>query len=132
YSDTDRYSERREFLFDVSQENINPDPEGPPILLPIEVLQAIGLRQPGQVLNAATYNGFRVSLIDTAEGDPAFGAALRVHGGYGQVQWRPLDALTLQAGVRFEDAVQSVTPVGVLNAATPVSKTNEYWLPGAT
>ena len=132
FSDTDRHSQRREFLFDVSQENINPDPEGPPILLPFEVLQAIGLRQPGQVLNAATYNGFRVSLIDTAEGDPAFDAALRIHAGYGQLQWRPLDTLSIQAGVRYEDAVQSVTPLGALNTATAVSKANEYWLPGAT
>src|SRR5690606_8991436 len=132
YSDTDRNSQRREFLFDVSQDNINPDPDGPPILLPFEVLQAIGLRQPAQVLNAATYNGFRVSLIDPDGGDPAFDAARRVHGVYVLVQWRPLDTLSVQAGVRYEDGVQSVTPLGALNTATPVSKSNEYWLPGAT
>src|SRR5690606_31682546 len=55
-----------------------------------------------------------------------------VHGVYGQVQWRPLDTLSVQAGVRYEDGVQSVTPLGALNTAMPVSKSNEYWLPGAT
>jgi outer membrane receptor protein involved in Fe transport len=84
------------------------------------------------LLNSATYNMFDVGLIDQNVFDPAFEAALTVHGAYGQVQWVPTDTLTVQGGVRYETADQSTTPVGALNTGAPVSKSNDDWLPGAT
>ncbi len=141
YSDTDRYSERRAFSFDV---DVDPafyvtDPEVEGNGFPAngltslqQILEIAGLRSAPLLLNAATYNLFDVGLIDQNALDPAFGAELTIHGAYGQFQWVPLDTLTIQGGVRYEDATQSTTPIGALNTGTPVSKSDDYWLPGAT
>jgi len=141
YTDTDRYSERRGFQFDVDVDPdfyvTDPDTQGsgfPPNGLNSlsQVLSIVGLRSPDLILNGATYNMFNVGLIDQNEADPAFEAELTVHAGYAQAQWVPTDTLTIQGGVRYEDAQQSTTPVGALNQATAISKSNDYWLPGVT
>ena len=141
YSDTDRYSERRGFTFDL---DIDPDfyvtdpnvqgPGFPPNGLQSlqQILEIAGQRSPFLLLNSASFNLFDVNLIDQNAFDPAFTAALRVHAGYGQLQWQPVERLTIQGGVRYEDAVQSTSPVGTLNTGTPVSKSDDYWLPAIT
>jgi len=40
---------------------------------------------------------------------PAFYADLEIHGAYGQLRVEPAEGLSLDIGVRYEDAVQSVT-----------------------
>jgi TonB-dependent receptor len=141
YTDTDRYSERRGFEFDA---NIDPDfyvtdpatqgPGFPPNGLNSlqQILEIVGRRSPWLLLNSATYNMFDVNVIDQNAADPAFEAELTIHAGYAQAQWLPTETLTIQGGVRYEDADQSTTPVGALNKATPVAKTDDYWLPGVT
>ncbi|MEO0699272.1 MAG: TonB-dependent receptor, partial [Pseudomonadota bacterium] len=68
---------------------------------------------------------------------PVFDAALEIHAGYGLVRWLPLDTLTIEAGVRYEDATQLValdqtvftTPIP---GATETNLFNDYFLPSAT
>ncbi len=78
--------------------------------------------------NIYTYN-IQLRDISGAEGASAYNADLRVHAGYGQVEVQPVDGVRATLGVRYEDAVQTVKPVGNL-AATGLS--NSYWLPAAT
>jgi len=136
YTDTQRSSQRRSFLFDASPDQIVPDdPNVDPIDLPIEVFQALGIRSPGLILNAATYQLAEVTVDDTTISDPAFDAGLEIQAGYGQFQWAATDRLSVQAGVRFETSLQSTTPVGALNVATPITVgggRQDNWLPGAT
>ena len=142
YTDTARYSERRGFTFDV---DVDPafyvtDPAVDGNGFPAnglnslqQILEIAGLRSAPLLFNGATYNLFDVGLIDQNVFDPAFEAALTIHGAYAQGQARLLDdRLTIQGGVRYETADQSTTPVGALNVGTPVSKSDEYWLPGGT
>jgi outer membrane receptor protein involved in Fe transport len=138
YSDTDRFSQRRAFLFDadVDADFYVTDPDTPPVDIPLDdlqtVLEIVGLRAPSLLLNSATYNLYDVRLIDQNNFDPAFAAELTVHAGYGQVQWVPVDSITIQGGVRYEDAEQATTPVGALNTADPVTKSKDDWLPALT
>ncbi|WP_073973250.1 TonB-dependent receptor domain-containing protein [Erythrobacter donghaensis] len=119
------------------------------------LINAIGLRQPGDIINGATTattsapvtlpdgtvvpagsRFFDVTLFERSP-FPVFDAALTVHAGYGQVRWAATDRLTVEAGVRYEDGVQTVaidqtifnTPIA---GATPTNITNDYLLPGGT
>jgi len=107
------------------------------------LVEALGLRRPGDIINGATLatdvNGrpfFNVSLFERSP-FPVFDAALTVHGVYGQVRWIPIDPLTVEVGVRYEDGKQTValdqsifnTPVA---GASPTNIANDYFLPGAT
>lgn len=72
-----------------------------------------------------------------AQGGDAYTAELEVHAGYGQLDVELFDGFSIAAGVRYEDAVQSVTPipffgfqVNPLFVAPPIA--NDYWLPAAT
>ncbi len=120
YSDTDRYSERREFLFDASTDF--PD--------------AVGLLRPDLLLGDAVIEAFNIGLIESTENDPAFQAELLIHGGYGKFTMQPLDSVTIDLGVRYEDAEQTVTPVEVfatpLNSGSLTALSNDYLLPAAT
>ena len=135
YTDTDRYSQRRGFVFDVDLDpdyfGDNPDP-GIPAQNQEQLLEIMGLRPPASLVNGATYTLYDVNLIDFNATDPAFAAELTIHAGYGQVLWSPTGTLSVQAGVRYEDAEQSTTPIGVLNNGIAVIKNNDYWLPGVT
>ncbi len=120
YSDTDRYSERREFLFNASTDF--PD--------------AVGLLRPDLLLGDAIIDAFNIGLIESTENDPAFAAELLIHGGYAKVSAEPALGVIVDIGVRYEDAEQSVTPVEVfatpLNSTSGTSLSNSYWLPGGT
>lgn len=120
YSDTARYSERREFLFNAS----TAFPDG------------VGVLRPDLLLGDAIIDYFNIGLIESTQTDPAFEAALTIHGAYGQARIEPLVGVAIDLGVRYEDAIQSVSPVQVFtvptNSGASTSLSNEYWLPAAT
>ncbi|HEU4821510.1 MAG TPA: TonB-dependent receptor, partial [Qipengyuania sp.] len=79
-----------------------------------------------------TYN-----IFETTESDPAFRADLDIHAAYGQLRLVPGDiGLTVDLGVRYEDAVQTVVPVQIFttpsNSGANTSLANDYFLPAAT
>lgn len=132
YNDTARRSSSREFQPRIQADNSNPDlgSLGP------NVIPALGLRRPGDIINGATIAGFQVTLSEVTD-FPVFDAALQVTAGYGQLRWAPLDGVTIDAGVRYEDATQTVdldqtiftTPIV---GATATNLGNDYFLPGGT
>jgi len=52
------------------------------------------------LLSASVINSFKIGLIESDEGNPAFLAQLRNYAGYGKANWRISDALSIDAGVR--------------------------------
>lgn len=132
YSDTDRRSESREFRPFISPDTSNPDLAG----LDENVAVALGLRRPGDIINGATLAGFNVTLTE-ATPFPVFDAALEIKAGYGMFRWLATDTLTLEGGLRYEDAVQTVnldqtifnTPI---TGASPTNIGNDYLLPSGT
>jgi outer membrane receptor protein involved in Fe transport len=100
-------------------------PEG---ALPIAVAQ----ERPDYLLSDFNIYNFNIQLRDIsgAEGAAAYEAGLRIHAGYAQAEIElPGPALRAQFGVRFEDAVETVSTAGA-GAATRIA--NDYWLPAAT
>ncbi len=79
--------------------------------------------------NIFTY-GIELRDVSGAEGTAAYQADLRIHAGYGQVEAELIDGVRATLGVRYEDAVQTVLPIGGNLASTSLS--NTYWLPAAT
>ena len=120
YNDTDRFSTRREFLFNA----------------PTSFPDAVGTLRPDLLLGDAIIDAFDIGLIESTSSDPAFEAELLVHAGYAKANIEAFDGLSVDVGVRYEDAEQSVTPFEVfatpLNSASLTSLTNDYWLPAAT
>ena len=120
YTDTKRDSTRREFQF----------------IAPSDMPFGVSLLRPDLLLSPGIIDFYNIALIETTETDPAFTAGLRVHGGYGKVNFEPIDGVSIDAGVRYETAKQSVTPQQVFNvpsnslAGTQLD--NAYWLPAGT
>lgn len=80
---------------------------------------------------------YTYTIFETTESDPAFRADLDIHGAYGLVRLAPGDfGLTLDLGVRYEDALQTVAPVQIFttpsNSGASTSLANDYFLPAAT
>jgi len=93
---------------------------------------AVSQERPDYLLsdyNIYTYN-IQLRDVSGAEGAAAYEADLRVHAGYAQAEVEFTDAVRVTAGVRYEDAVQTVLPVGGTLAQTRLE--NSYWLPAAT
>jgi len=132
YTDTDRRSESREFRPFISVDPNNPAGGS----LNETAAVALGLRQPGAIFTDPVLAGFNVSFTE-ATPFPVFDAALEVQAGYGLFRWLPADTLTVEMGVRYEDATQLVsldqtlfnTPIA---GATPTNIANDYFLPGGT
>lgn len=101
-------------------------PEG---ALPVEVAQ----QRPDYLVSDFNIHTRGIELRDVsgAEGAAAYRADLEVHAGYGQAEIEH-DASGLRGtiGVRYEDAVQTVQPIGGMSVPTQLS--NAYWLPAAT
>ncbi|MDG6077787.1 TonB-dependent receptor [Erythrobacter litoralis] len=137
YTDTDRFSTRREF--DLRASTGFPAVFGglrPDALLGDSLLQ-LGFDRDAQ--NAAGIGPFEFSIFETTENDPAFAAALRIHAGYAKATVVPVPELTLDIGVRYETADQSVVPVEVFavprqspNNDRQTMLDNDYFLPSAT
>lgn len=120
YQDTFRRTERREFLFTAGG-NFPPE---------------VGLFRPDLLLQPSVIRAFGISLVDTNEGNPVFGASLVVHAGYARLQWDINDRLNLDTGVRFETAQQRVDAIQVFNTPSVslarTSLNRDYFLPAIT
>lgn len=119
FSDTKRRTERRDFLI-VAPGGL---PVGPSLL------------RPDLLISPNIINGFNIGLIED-ESNPVFAAKLRNHAAYamGTVQVTP--EINLNAGVRYEQAKQTVRPVQVyITPVASLAQTNldrDYFLPAAT
>lgn len=120
WSDTTRTNSRRGFLFDA----------------PITMPAGIGLMRPDHLLAPAVVDFYDIGLIEDDESTPAFLAKLENWAGYGKANFQFTDSLGVEAGVRYEKANQTVSPIQVFTDATSSSATtalnNAYWLPAAT
>lgn len=120
YSRTERRSSRRDFQFQAP----NTFPRG------------VDLFRPDLLLESAVVDNFGVTLVETNEGNPSFLATLKNHAGYAKIDAQITDTLLLDAGARYETAIQAVNPVQVFNTAgASLAGTNldkSYWLPAAT
>ena len=120
YSDTSRRTERRDFLFTA--------PGGTPI--------TSALFRPDFLLQPDVINFYNITLTDTNEANPVFDAGLLTNAGYAQVQAFITPEISLNFGVRYETATQTVSPVQVFTVPTAslanTSLKNSYWLPAAT
>jgi len=134
YTDTARFSTRREF--DIRASTGFPDIFGafrPDNLLGDSLIE-LGFDPAAQ--EAAGFDPFQFNIFETTQSDPAFAATLEIHAGYGKLNISPMAGLTLDIGIRYEDAVQAVDPVEVF--AAPLGSTsstliaNDYYLPAAT
>jgi len=120
WSDTKRTSSRRDFQFTA------------PGNFPV----GVGLLRPDLLLGSNVINAFKIALIETDEGNPAFFARLKNSAGYAKFNAKFTDTLSLDTGVRYEQATQTVTPIQVFTipgagtAATSLKR--NYWLPAAT
>ncbi|QIG80957.1 TonB-dependent receptor domain-containing protein [Stakelama tenebrarum] len=121
FADTERTSSRREFQFVAPNNGQN----FPPAVL-----------RPDLLLGDAIIDYYNINLIETTESDPAFEAKLRTDAGYFQFNAELAMGLSLNGGVRYETARQTVNPIEVFtvpsNSGASTSLQNEYWLPAAT
>ena len=126
YSDTHRTSSRRDFTFLAPSEFM-----GQPA-----IISGIGMLRPDLLMGPNVVETFGITMIETDEGNPAFAADLVNWAGYGKIDARIGDALSVDFGVRYEDAKLDVAPIaastnpGASTAATNLE--NNYWLPAAT
>ncbi|MVZ96112.1 TonB-dependent receptor [Sphingorhabdus sp. IMCC26285] len=120
YSDTTRRTERRDFQFTA----------------PSDFPNAVALFRPDFLLQPDVIDFFNIALIDTNEANPVFDARLLNNAGYGQIQAFITPEISLNLGVRYETAKQTVLPVQVFNtpsASLAATSLNEsYWLPAVT
>jgi len=120
YSDTSRRTERRDFLFTA--------PGGTPI--------TSALFRPDFLLQPDVIDFYNIALTDTNEANPVFDAGLLTNAGYAQVQAFITPEISLNFGVRYETATQTVSPVQVFTVPTAslanTSLKNSYWLPAVT
>lgn len=120
FTDVSRRTERRDFL----------------LTAPSTFPTGVGLLRPDLLLSPNVISSFKIALIDTNEGNPVFQADLRNNAAYAQIQADILDGLSLNAGVRYETAKQTVSPVQVFRVPTAslasTNLDNDYWLPAVT
>ncbi|MBX7495195.1 TonB-dependent receptor [Qipengyuania sp. 6B39] len=134
YTDTKRISARREF--DIRAQGDYPDVFGAfrPDALLGDALIELGYDRDAQI--AAGIGPFTYTIFDTTGSDPAFEAGLEIKAGYVQARVAPIEALSLDLGVRYEDAVQEVIPLGLDDAPSGSANTtliaNDYFLPAGT
>jgi outer membrane receptor protein involved in Fe transport len=135
FSDTTRYSERREFVFVAPPTT----PTGGPFTpggLPTTLPQGVTLLRPDLLLQPANIKAFNIRLQENTETDPAFNAGLRVHGGYVQFRANFTPEIELTGGVRYENGRQFVNPAQVFtvpsNSGASTLLKKDYWLPAAT
>ena len=134
YTDTTRLSRRREF--DIRATGAYPLVFGAfrPDNLLGDALINLGYDTAAQA--AGGIGPFGYQIIDTTASDPAFSAGLEIKAGYVQANLTQSDALSLDLGIRYEDATQEVIPLGLdgrpNGSANATLLNNDYFLPGAT
>jgi len=125
FTDTQRSSSRREFQF-IAPSDFNLSNES----------VGVAMLRPDLLLAPGIIDYYNINLVETTQNDPAFAAALRIHGAYGKLNYEPIDGLSIDLGVRFEKARQSVSPVQVFNVPSNSGAStllnNDHWLPSAT
>ena len=96
----------------------------------------VGLFRPDLLLQPSVINFYKIALVESDEGNPAFDARLRTYAGYAKVNATISDSLSLDAGVRYERATQTVSPIQVFTvpgaSTASTSLKRDYWLPAAT
>jgi outer membrane receptor protein involved in Fe transport len=121
FSDTKRITERRDFLFLAPGGGL---PQGP------------SLFRPDLLLQPSVVNFYQIGLIDANEGNPKFDARLRNNAAYLQATVQVTPEVSINGGVRYEKAKQTVTPVQVftnpISSAAATRLNNDYLLPAAT
>ena len=134
YTDTRRISERR--AFDIRASGGFPQIFGafrPDALLGNAVID-LGFDPDAQA--AAGISPFGYTIFETTASDPAFRADLEIQAAYGLLRLTPALGLSLDVGVRYEDAVQSVVPVQIFdtpsNSGASTLLNNDYFLPTGT
>lgn len=119
FTDTERYSERRQFLIDGGS-----------------IPPGVGALRPDLLLGDAVIDYYELGLSEPTQTDPAFQADLEIQAGYAKANITPAFGLSLDVGVRYESATQSVATVARFdNPFVSLANTeleNDYWLPGAT
>jgi len=121
YTDTHRVAVRRAFQFRAQN-------------LPIPVQQL----RPDFLLSDASIQLYNIALVETSaqDGTAAFNADLTTHAGYAQIQAELTSGVNINAGVRYEDAKQSVAPIDIFgtggSAIVQTNLNNDYWLPAVT
>lgn len=135
YTDTRRDSERREFSLRATSGFPAVFGAFRPDALFGDSLIDLGFDPAAQA--SAGIGPYTYNIFETTESDPAFRADLDIHGAYGMVRLTPGDlGLTVDLGVRYEDAVQTVVPVQIFttpsNSGASTSLANDYFLPAAT
>ncbi|MBX7484053.1 TonB-dependent receptor domain-containing protein [Qipengyuania qiaonensis] len=134
YNDTDRLSSRREL--DIRASTGFPTVFGAlrPDNLLGDALIELGYDPAAQA--AGGIGPFSYTIFDTTGSDPAFEAGLEIWAGYAQTRIEPILGVSLDLGVRYEDAVQKVIPLGLdglpSGSANSTLLENDYWLPAAT
>ncbi len=120
FLDTKRDSTRRDFQFSA------------PSTLPA----GVDMMRPDYLLSKNVIDAFKIALIETNEGAPAFRATLRNHAGYGKINWQLTPTVSIDAGVRYETAKEQVAPLQVFtipsSSTASTNLNNDYWLPAAT
>lgn len=137
YTDTFRRTERRAFQFRRDQIATRLREQGLNDLAGAQESVATGLSflRPDLLLQPSVIDAFGISINENS-GTPVFGASLRIHAGYGRLQWDILDDLNVDVGLRYETARQAVNVIQIF--ATPISRSAEaqinrnYFLPAAT
>ncbi|SEM42266.1 TonB-dependent receptor [Sphingomonas gellani] len=126
YSDTDRQSSRLQFNYQTSLGG------GTAPGYPVNLLRPDYLLGPDALFNACPQIGPGACTIElqfnTPLGAYAYDAGLRIHAGYAQAEAEALDGLRAVIGVRYENAVETVTPIDT--ATTRLKR--DYFLPAAT
>ena len=133
YSDTQRYSSRRDFLFRSNGSTLTYP--GGTVTNPA-FLTSIGTLRPDALLSSDVINALGIRLIENDPGSPVFNASLENWAAYGKVDLLLADIITIDAGVRYEDATQITTPEVIFQNSPPsvesITLSNTYWLPGVT
>lgn len=134
FSDTNRVSSRRQFLFRASGNfPIEASVLRPDLLLAPGLITGVTKDSAGNPLTTPVGG---VDLVESDTSTPAFRARLRNYAGYGKLNWQITDAFSIDAGVRYEKARQAVNALQVFATpptfVDPPALRNSYWLPGVT
>lgn len=119
FSDTNRTSSRRQFIFEPGE----------------DFIEGVGVLRPDLLLAPGIVEGLGITVFEGDEESPAFLAKLRNWAGYAKANAQITDELSLDLGVRYEHAVQTVDPIQVYTRPGTTVGTRlarDYWLPAAT